>query len=94
MKKLIALTAVCLACSGSAMALLPPLYQGIAELKAILNNDMLEQMLDSGEVITSITKTDEGYTIQTNHQQLLAQVVYEPNKLPGPAKFKILFKKP
>lgn len=76
---------------AQAEALLPPLYQGSLEIKAILGDEQLGQKLGAGEVITKIEKTDQGYDITTNKHTLPVYVDYEPAKMPGPAHYKIRF---
>lgn len=92
MKKLLFSLYGCLFLTGTLSALLPPLYQNIAELKAILSDDKISECLQSGDVIEEIRKTNEGYLIVTNHREVLAEVVYQPAENIGPAKFKIIFK--
>lgn len=94
MKKLLALCGASLAVSTSLFAALPPLYQGIEELKTILADEKLGQLLQSGEVIEDISKNNDGYLITTNRHRLQAQVVYEPAARPGPAQFHIVFRQP
>ena len=72
-------------------ALLPPLYQGSNELKAILENQQLGQKLGSGDVIMKIEKTDQGYEITTNKHRLPITVTYEKMDRPGPAQYVIRF---
>lgn len=94
MKKFGLTFGVLLALQGPLYSLLPPLYQGIAELKAILDDKKLGQELGSGEVILDIRKTDHGYLIVTNQNELMVQVIYQPNRFPGPAHFELEFKNP
>lgn len=93
MKKFLMLTVMCLACN-SLTAVLPPLWQNVAELKAILEDRSLGNHLQSGDVIESIEKIDNGWFIKTNHRSVNAIVHYEPQQMPGPAKFKIEFQAP
>ena len=76
-----------------AQALLPPLWEGVAELKAVLSDEQLRNYLDSAEIIESITKTSSGYLIITNRSELEANVEFRPQGMPGPAKFDIKFVK-
>lgn len=89
--KRLALTILASLALTQAEALLPPLYQGSTELKAILGDEQLGQKLGAGDVITKIEKTDQGYTITTNKHKMEVFVVYEPAKQPGPAHYKIHF---
>ena len=70
---------------------LPPLFEDIAEIKAILEDNKLGQFLQSGESIQVIRKVEKGYVIKTNHHKLFAEVIYRPNTKPGPALFEIEF---
>lgn len=79
---------------GMIFSALPPLYEDIAEIKAILEDQRLGQLLESGESIKEIKKSDQGYIIKTNHHKLYVKVIYKPNKMPGPAQFEIEFKTP
>lgn len=74
-----------------AEALLPPLYQETAELKAILSDERLGQKLSAGDVILKIEKSDQGYEITTNKHHLQVFIDYEPAQRPGPAQYKIRF---
>jgi hypothetical protein len=91
MKKFGLILGAFMAMQGGLWGALPPLYQGLAELKAILNNSQLSQQLQAGEVITSIKKTDHGYQIITNQHTLDANVVFKEQAQPGPAQFDIKF---
>lgn len=75
-------------------ALLPPLYEGIAEIRAILSDEKLSQSLTSGEMIQEIQKTENGYTILTQHHQLDVVIKPLPARGPGPARFDLEFKNP
>jgi hypothetical protein len=77
-----------------AEALLPPLYQSTAEIKAILADDQLGKKLQSGEIIKKIKKNAQGYEIITNHHRLQVTVENEPSQGPGPAHFKLIFDNP
>ncbi len=90
MKKLILTLAACLFVMH-AEALLPPLYQGSGEIKAIMEDSQLAQKLSSGDVIMKIEKNEEGYAITTNKHHLQAYVDYELAQHPGPAHYKIRF---
>jgi len=78
---------------GSVQALLPPLWEGVAEIKAILSDEQLKDYLDSADIIESISKTSSGYLIKTNRSELEAIVEFRPQGMPGPAKFDIKFVK-
>lgn len=90
MKKFIFAAAASLAVM-QAEALLPPLYQGSAEIKAIMEDEQLGQKLGSGDVIVKIEKNDPGYEITTNKHRLQVFVEYERAPQPGPAHYKLRF---
>lgn len=77
--------------SRTAEALLPPVWQGVAEVKAILNSTELNQYLDSGDILESISKHEEGWIIQTNRSFIYVKVKQEPQSSPGPEKFHLEF---
>ena len=72
-------------------ALLPPVWQGIAEVKAIINDPRLRDYLNSGEVLEGITRKDTGWVIHTNQSQVKVEVVPLPQSMPGPEKFDLRF---
>lgn len=75
-------------------AALPPLYNSLAELKAILEDKQLEESLTSGQAIVALKRVDDGYVIETPKYTLKVNVTYLPQAMPGPGKFKLLFQKP
>lgn len=75
-------------------AVLPPLFEDIAEIKAILDDRKLGEMLGSGETIHLIKKIEKGYLILTNKHKLIVRVIYKPTNRPGPAQFEIQFQTP
>ena len=79
----------------SAHAALPPLWQDVAELKAILNDERFskDSRLQSGDSIEDIKKIEGGWMIYTNKQQVPIRVIYGDQTMPGPAKFTIEFGK-
>lgn len=77
--------------SATAEALLPPVWQGVAEVKAILNSKELNQYLDSGDILEGITKHEDGWLISTNRSQVFVKVAPEPQNMPGPEKFHLEF---
>ena len=78
---------------GSVNAALPPLWQNVAELKAIFNDDKLGSHLESGDAIMDIKKTENGWLIVTNHRAVPVIVKYKEATMPGPAQFDIEFGK-
>lgn len=73
------------------LAILPPFWEGVAELKMIMNDERLKDYFSSGELIESITKMPNGYLIVTNRSKVLAEIRYFPQNYPGPAKFEVKF---
>lgn len=80
-------------CSQPAFALLPPLFESIAQIKAILDAPELKIELQSGDVIESISRNESGWEIQTNKRELQIEVVSLPLKQPGPGQYEIHFQK-
>lgn len=91
MKKLIVMLGAMMALNGAASAVLPPLWQGVAELKSMLNDKRFGETLQSGEVIQEIKKTDNGWRITTNKSEVDVHVVYQHASKPGPAQFVLEF---
>jgi hypothetical protein len=75
-----------------AFAALPPLWQGVQELKVILADKRLGNYLDAGDVITAIKKNEKGWIIITNKKRVTAEVSYESSSKPGPVQFSVKFK--
>jgi hypothetical protein len=92
MKNILAILFGSMALSAPLPALLPPLYQSTAEIKAILSDEKLSDVLQSGDLILDIKRTDNGYLIVTNQREVEAQIVYKKNHAVGPAKFDIVYK--
>ena len=82
---------VCLVLTAQATAALPPLYQSIREFKALLDSPQIADRIGSEEVIRSITRDDNGFSIQTTKQTVSVCVIYDPVDHPGPAKFHLEF---
>lgn len=74
-------------------AVLPPVWQDVAEIKAVLTDPALTQQLDSAELIQSINRIEKGWEIHTNKQTVVAEIVTQPQSSPGPERFKVLYKK-
>jgi|GEM_PF-2592018 len=92
MKKLF--TVLFIACTAQAMALLPPLYTSIDEVKAIVNSPELSQKLDSGESIIAVRRTRDGWVVITNKHVLSGQMETLPADHPGPAQFQLKWGEP
>jgi hypothetical protein len=78
---------------SSLSAVLPPVWQDVAELKEILNDKRLNQYLDSAELIQSIDRIEGGWKITTNRSSLIARIQPQPQSMPGPEKFSITFER-
>lgn len=83
-----------MALTGSVEALLPPLYNSLAEYKAILDSKDLTTILPEGEGILDIRRTEKGYQITTTKYSLDIEVINIPLGRPGPAQFRLVFGKP
>lgn len=91
MKKILASFLFFIAVQAQSFAALPPLWQGVQELKVILADKRLGDYLDAGDVITSIKKTEEGWVIITNKKRVTVNLTYEKSSKPGPVQFRISF---
>lgn len=94
MKKFMGLVATFLLFSAPTFALLPPLYEGIKEVKTILASSELSQKLQSGEILEKIQKNDSGYVITTSQHQLQVDVIYSQTGKIGPAEYELRFHDP
>lgn len=72
-------------------ALLPPFYQSIKEITAVLNDPEVIQKLNTPYPISSIIKTETGYQITVQECTLNVRIEYIPlkNGMVGPANFKV-----
>lgn len=70
---------------------LPPVYQSIKEYKALIESPELSQQLGSGEGITEIQRSGNGFLVKSFHKTLQVDVVFDPQDHPGPAKFHLVF---
>ena len=91
MKKILGGLLLFIAIQGQSFAALPPLWQGVEELKVILADKRLGDYLDAGDVITAIKKTEEGWIIITNKKRVTVNLTYEKSSKPGPVQFRISF---
>lgn len=83
--------AACLFVTSSAFAVLPPAWQGIKELQAILQNRELSQHLDSGDYIEGINRSEQGWVLTTNHSLIEIEVKPLQQDVPGPERFELKF---
>lgn len=94
MKKFFLILFLSFSLNANLSAILPPLYQGIKEVTAILRDPQLGQLLSAGDVLLSIEKNDRGYLVTTNHHELQANVIYTHEAKIGPQQFTIVFDSP
>jgi hypothetical protein len=87
MKKIAFLVAALSFLGTHAYAILPPLWQSRDEIKSLLDFPDLGKYLESGELIMEIKKSEFGYLIITNKHTLEARIRYQPQDMPGPARF-------
>lgn len=92
MKLAVYIASAAIAVTLPLFSILPPAWQDVAELKAILEDRHIDEYLQSGDVILQIAKSDHGWTIVTNHSKFYADVVPLPQKMIGPEKFEIRFR--
>jgi hypothetical protein len=72
-------------------AALPPLFQSIREFEAVIQSEELANLLGSEEIVMSIEKQDDLFTIVTTKHTLKAKIVSLPQAMPGPRAFKVVF---
>lgn len=70
--------------SGVGEAALPPAWEAVREIKAILDDNQLNHYLDSGEIVNKIERTEEGWAIQTNRSRISITVKTLPQSVPAP----------
>jgi hypothetical protein len=72
-------------------AALPPYYESSKEITAILNDPLVTEKITSGRPITSITRTETGYTMVARECSLEIKLNYLPQKdgMVGPVNFEI-----
>ena len=93
MRLIVFLFSTALLTSSACYGALPPAWEGVREIKAILDAPDLNQHLDSSEVINGIYREDEGWVIQTSRSEIHVKVESLPQSIPGPVKFHLTFKK-
>lgn len=91
MKTFLGITLASILLAGSANAALPPLWQGVNEVKAILEDQQLSNALPSGDVLIKIVKKPDGYLLITNKRKVLVKIIPQESAMPGPTKFKLEF---
>ncbi|MBN9378960.1 MAG: hypothetical protein J0H93_11340 [Chlamydiales bacterium] len=75
-------------------AALPPIFEDIAEIKAILDDQKFINLLDSADSIKEISKKENGYLVKTNKLEIFARIIYKPIPRPGPLSFDIVIEAP
>jgi hypothetical protein len=71
--------------------LLPPFYQSLDEIKAIINSDELIENANSAFPILEIKKVQKGYLIITSDYLQLVEINNKDQDKTGPAKFDLFF---
>lgn len=89
MKKTLSLIAAVLTIPCS--ALLPPLYESLAEFKMLIDDKRLSESLDSSEAIMNIKKSDDMFVITTNKRSINVRIIHDPTHLVGPGKYHLEF---
>ena len=77
--------------SSTTYAVLPPLYQSLREIDAIISDERVQNFFTSGERIEEISKNDDGYVIISNKRKVQVNVLYIPTQNIGPVKFELQF---
>jgi len=91
------LAAALVLAAPAAQAALSPYYQGIAEIKRILDDPRLEEAMKGQAAITAITRTgDDIYRVENGACSVIVTVVDVPPKdgetmMVGPRQFDLLF---
>ena len=81
--------------SAPLFSALPPLEQSCREIRAILSNRQLHQLLASGEPIQVIERQEGGYAIGTPRHTLWVEVHYlKTDGRMGPIPFELVFHEP
>lgn len=76
---------------STSYAALPPLYHTLNEIKGIINDERLTEMLGSAEGITKIERNENGYLVTSYRYQIQVDVNYLPQPYPGSGKFELKF---
>jgi hypothetical protein len=84
----------CMTLTFGIFGALPPFAQSVKELKALLSDERLEELLGSSEGIREIMKTDSGYAVVTYSRFLKVDVEYKSLGHPGPVPFEFHFFEP
>ncbi len=87
MKKLIALSFLCLSLTFQVSAALSPYYQSVREYETLLQDPKLAEALGQGEEISTIQRDSSGFVVSSSKKTVRVNVVYDPQDHPGPRKF-------
>ncbi len=80
--------------SANLSAALPPYYQGVCEMQAVLSDTRLSELLGSSERVLSLAKSEDGYIVMTKSRLLLVDIMYLSGHGIGPAHFDLRFNQP
>lgn len=87
-------TIAALTAASTAFCALPPWAQEAKELDDIKNHEEFLNLLDGDPGDYTITKTDDGYRIETENFVMDVHVEYHPDGTIGPAKYSLEFDLP
>lgn len=91
MKKNVCLFLAAIALQLPAYSLMPPIWEDVSQIEAILNDPHLKDHLESGDALLGIKRTKKGWVIITNHKKLHVKVQALPQSMPGPGHYAIEF---
>jgi hypothetical protein len=93
MNKFIILFIFCFLSHTIAEAVLPPLWNSVREIQAILKDEQLGHFLTSADLIEEIRKEGDGYYILGSQHACRVQVIYTPlpQGMVGPSPFHLVF---
>ena len=75
-------------------AVLPPFYESVREIQALVSDSRMHERLGSAETIENIARTETGYFVETRNYRMEVDMEYLPAGRPGPAKFRFDFHEP
>jgi len=79
----------------SVYAALPPFAQSTKEIKTLLSEPHLQQLLGSAEPIRHIIRTETGYLLVTNQYTLTVDITYgSTHGIAGPVPFSFTYHEP
>jgi len=74
----------------NSFAVLPPFYHSSREIKAILDDSKVHDVLSSGQLILSIVKQDDVYLVTTPDYKMQVRVVYKETKIIDSSEFDVV----